>query len=291
MDKDINYDFEQIVFLDNLENQFNNPVLPFFNTSEVIKYNIEIVNITATSNIDDNIFFKEDIDELTLSIKKIEEPKSDIEKYSKIITLKKDEILSGRLFKSGKIMIYAKNIEVDNPIKMLIDEINKIYKCNLKIIDTCLCLICQFQLGFNVDYIHLFKILQKNPKLNSGDFIIDVFNLKIKKGYHLIFYILAENKYKFSFTIFSTGKIQARCNGNKNICEILFQYCEYIFNSLHLIRDNIETTIIKKKHKKKINYNLTRKSSNIQLFCFGLSPNSKGILSSSHFAFSKTNLP
>lgn len=251
MQSDIIFNFEPIINLDNLENQFNNPVLPFFNTSEVIKYNIEIVNITATSNINDNIFFKEDIDELTLSIKKIEDPKSDIEKYSKIITLKKDEILSGRLFKSGKIMIYAKNIEVDNPIKMLIDEINKIYKCNLKIIDTCLCLMCQFQLGFNVDYIHLFKILQKNPKLNSGNFIIDVFNLKIKKGYHLIFYILAENKYKFSFTIFSTGKIQARCNGNKNICEILFQYCEYIFNSLHLIRDNIETTVIKKKHKKK----------------------------------------
>lgn len=285
--------FDPIINLDNLENQFNNPEKPFFNgiqETHAISKNIEIVNITATSSINDNVFFREDIDDIIISIKKIEDAKTDIEKYSKIITLNKDFKISGSLFQSGKLMIYTKNIDVDNYFNSMIKEINRVYDCNLQIIDTNLCLICQFQLGFKVDYTYFSSLIQKNPKLNAGDFVIDIYQSKIKKGCNFLFYVIVEDKYKFSFTIFSTGKIQARCNGNKEVCNLLIKYCDYISRSLHLIRENIETRIIKKRHRKNI-YNFTRKSSNIQLFCFGFSPNSKGILSSFHLAFSITNFP
>jgi len=290
---DIQLNFEPIINLDNLENQFNSAEKPFFTVYQelsLISKNIEIVNITATSKINENVFFREDIEDVIISIKKIEDAKSDIEKYSKIITLNKDFKISGRLFQSGKLMIYSKNIDVDIYFNSMIKEINRVYDCNLQIIDTCMCLICQFQLGFKVDYTYFSSLIQRNPKLNTGDFVIDIYHSKIKKGCNFLFYVIAEDKYKFSFTIFSTGKIQARCNGNKDVFNTLIQYCDHISKSLYLIRENIETIITKKRHRKNI-YNLTRKSSNIQLFCFGFCPNSKGILSSFHLAFSKTNFP
>jgi len=299
--------FDPIQELDNLEQRFNSPVNIFLNdsldspitTSRIENcFDIKIVNLTVTCTVNQNIFKLDEFKDNIVDIFVKDNIHSKIDGYSKFFIIKDNPDIHGRVFQSGKMMIYTKNNNINQTINKSLKELKRVYltdnNYSFNYQNVSVNAILQFNVGFFIDYQSLIKKIHQDVTLVSFSFFGKVIKTKLHQGNTsgYIFHVKDDKNLVMSFTVYSTGKIQARFAGSEEDYHRFRQNCFHIYCSLRNIKNFIETLkLVKKKRGKKNIYNLTRKSSNIQLFCFGFCPNSKGILSSFHLAFSKTNFP
>lgn len=211
---------------------------------------ISVVNITVTSETNINIYKMQNTNTNVLEINDdFEKNSSKINEYSKRLLVNNGEdIIKGRIFQNGKLMLYTKSMKVTSIFDKVISEIKKFYceySANFKnlnySITNCNCLF-QFEIPFLMCYEKIGKIFYQGIKLSHEKRVTEVSNVKPRKKLDsgFLFYTKNENGFLFSFTIFFTGKVQARGTGDLLALEELTKECNLIYEKILSFRALIE---------------------------------------------------
>jgi len=209
---------------------------------------ISIVNITSTGHVTYDLFNLPSVSDSKFHLSDNFEMDSTINSYSRPFTIKVDNcLIKGRIFQNKKVMIYSKRANPLDLFSLFVEQIKTSYQTHydirsMKLDNISHNILIQFNLDFHVNYMKLVKNITQNTIIIGKELMIKVTKIKsidlFTSGY--LFYVSNDKYNQFSFTVFYTGKIQARGYGNENAYEELVKYCNNLYVYFLKIRDKVE---------------------------------------------------
>lgn len=210
------------------------------------KPDIDIVILTITFETSINIFDYSEIINDNIKIMFHNEEANHIQKNSKSVVISDyDYLLNAKIFTNGKIMVYAKEINFLKSIQKVIDSLKESYPnkglSNFTYSNISVNAILKFSIPFQIDYDKIMEYFQKNDIFFSNKMKTKIL-VQNHKDCHIhgfFFYLNCSEFSDFSFTIFYTGKIQARGFGNQSVLQELKKYCNHVYEGLIQIKNYI----------------------------------------------------